>query len=152
MARPTDLTPATQRRIVRALKAGATFKLAAQYGGISYNTFNEWRKRGKAELDRADGARVHTDIRESERPFVEFYEATKKAEADAAIKWLEEIDKAAKAGNWPAAAWKLERRYPEEYGRRIVDANVKGAGEDGAIIIRWANESDPDPNGDGSDS
>jgi hypothetical protein len=30
------------------------------------------------------------------------------------------IDKAAGEGTWQAAAWKLERRYPESYGRTVV--------------------------------
>jgi hypothetical protein len=31
---------------------------------------------------------------------------------------LEIIDKAAADGKWQAAAWKLERRYPTQYGRQ----------------------------------
>ena len=36
------------------------------------------------------------------------------------------IEMAASEGNWQAAAWKLERRYPETFGRRTVtvDANI----------------------------
>ena len=42
----------------------------------------------------------------------------KKAEAKF-IAWNEQqIMSAAKKGNWQAAAWLLERKYPDEFGRR----------------------------------
>jgi hypothetical protein len=134
VARPTKLSPDTQERIEHALQLGATFELAAQYGGIAYNTFNEWRKRGEAELARRDNPRVKPGTKrwEAEQPFVEFYEATKKAEALAAIGWLAKIEKAANDGNWQAAAWKLERRYPERYGRKALDLTSGGE----ALTIR----------------
>jgi hypothetical protein len=125
MGRPTKLTPKTQERICQALRVGATYELAAQYGGISYEAFNLWRRRGEAELERAEKARKNTAIRESEAPYVQFLQATKDAESDAAIKWLAMIDKAA-AETWQAAAWKLERRYPKSYGRTVVDQNNTG--------------------------
>lgn len=121
MARPSKLTADVQDRIVEALKLGATFELAAQYGGVSYHSFNLWRKRGAAELERVANARKNASIRESERPYVEFYEATKKAEGEAAVAWLERIEQAARDGAWQAAAWKLERRYPQQYGRTVTE-------------------------------
>lgn len=116
--RPSKLTPETQTRIVQAIRVGATYELAAQFGGIAYNTFNEWMKKGE---DAKAGR------------YRDFYEAVKEAEGDAAIKWLAVIDKAA-ADSWQAAAWKLERRYPNEYGRRVVDQNVKLDTEDVLIV------------------
>lgn len=135
MARPSKLTPDVQDRIVEALKLGATFELAAQYGGISYHAFNMWRKRGAAELERVANARTRSSIRASERPFVEFFEVTKKAEAEAAVTWLDRIEQAAKGGVWQAAAWKLERRYPQQYGRTVTEH--QGGGPEGAIPIAF---------------
>lgn len=131
MARPTKLTPETVERVLNALQMGATYEMAAQYGGISYNTFNEWRKRGAAELERRENPRVKagTSQWEREQRFVEFYEATQRAEATAAVGWLALIENAATDGSWQAAAWKLERRYPRDYGRRTVDVDVTSGGE-----------------------
>jgi cell wall assembly regulator SMI1 len=42
------------------------------------------------------------------------------AEGQAVIRWLEQIEHAAMQGNWQAAAWKLERRYPDQYGRHVI--------------------------------
>lgn len=104
MARPTKFTPDTTQKIIAAIQVGATYELAAQYGGVSYNTFNEWMKKGEAAQSGA---------------FLEFYEAIKAAEGRAAVGWLAKIEAAASDGNWQAAAWKLERRYPEKYGRQV---------------------------------
>ena len=95
MARPSKYTPETVARIVEALEQGATYEAAAAHAGISYETFNAWRK-----------------------GFPEFPEAVKKAEAKAELHWLEQIETAAAEGAWQAAAWRLERRYPARWGRR----------------------------------
>ena len=86
--------PALRTRILDALRVGATYVHACAYGGIAYNTFNEWMKRGEAARSGA---------------FRDFYEDVKKAEGDAVAKWLGVIDKAALDGQWQAAAWKLRR-------------------------------------------
>lgn len=109
MARKSKLTPETQKRITDAIRVGATYELAAQYGGVAYNTFNEWMKAGEA----ADTGNKR-----------EFYDAVKSAEGEAAIKWLAVIDRAA-AEQWQAAAWKLERRYPRDYGRQVHEITGK---------------------------
>lgn len=143
MARPTKLTPETQAEICRALEMGATFELAAQFGGVSYASFNEWRKRGEAELARREGnVKPGTRKWETEQPFVQFFEATKKAEARAAIGWLAKIEKAANDGSWQAAAWKLERRYPERYGRKRVDTDITSGGEKLTFEIQYADDTD----------
>ena len=106
MGRPTKLNTATQKRIVQAIKMGTTYELAAQYAGISYATFNNWMNQGESALS---------------GEFFEFFNAVKEAEGKAAVGWLAKIEKAATAGNWQAAAWKLERRYPATYGRTVQD-------------------------------
>lgn len=128
--RPTKLTPETRDRIAQAIQYGATYWMAAQYGGIAYNTFNDWMKRGAAEIERRQSPRVKegTPQWEAEQPFLEFHEAIKKAEGAGAVGWLLKIEQAATAGNWQAAAWKLERRYPQDYGRRVTEVQGKDGG------------------------
>lgn len=124
MARPTKLTPQVQQRIVQAIALGSTYELAAGYGGIAYNTFNEWMKAGAA----AKSGR-----------FLEFYEAVKEAEGAAAVGWLAKIEKAANDGAWQAAAWKLERRYPQSYGRQVHEVQGKDGGSLN-IVLKWGDE------------
>lgn len=106
MARPSKLTDETQTKITQAIQLGATYEHAAQYAGIAYSTFNDWMKKGEAAKS---------------GKFVQFLEAVKEAEGKATVGWLAKIEKAANEGAWQAAAWKLERRYPEIYGRQRVE-------------------------------
>lgn len=103
MARPTKYTPEVAERIYQAIELGATYELAAQYGGITYDTFNAWRK-SKPEFSKGINA----------------------AEGKGATKWLAKIEQAASEGAWQAAAWKLERRYPKDYGRTVVENQITG--------------------------
>lgn len=105
MARKSKFTPDTQARIVQAIELGATYELAASYGGIHYDTFRTWM---------------------NEKPA--FSEAVKAAEGKAVVKWLAKIEQAASDGNWQAAAWKLERRYPGDYGRTRTEHTGKDGG------------------------
>jgi len=117
MARPTKLTPDVQERICQAIQLGATYELAAQYGGVHYQTFLDWMEKGRADV--------------AKQPYLAFYEAIKLCEGKAVAGWLAKIEKAASEGSWQAAAWKLERRYPKEYGRTVQEH--QGQGKDGAV-------------------
>ncbi|HEV8639460.1 MAG TPA: hypothetical protein VG370_35065 [Chloroflexota bacterium] len=114
MGRPTKLTAERQARACQAVQLGATYEMAAQYAGIGYSTWATWLQRAAA----------------GRHPYVEFLEALKEAEARAVLGWLAKIEKAASDGEWTAAAWKLERRYPHAYGRRVQELT----GRDGAPL------------------
>ena len=96
---PTKFTEETKNKLLVALRKGAPYTHACSYAKISFEIFSQWRSRAK------DG----------ESPFVEFFEDIKEAEAQTSLIWLDKIDKAMQDGAWQAAAWKLERRYPETY-------------------------------------
>ena len=100
----TKLTPEVQDRIVVALRAGNYQETAALYAGISAKTFYEWLNRGESDDPK-------------EAAFRNFREAVEKAKADAEVRDVALIDKAAHDGSWQAAAWKLERKFPQKWGR-----------------------------------
>ena len=102
MAARSKYTPKAVEDICTAIRLGATYKLAAAYAGVEFETFRQWRLTKPA-----------------------FSAALKDAEGQAAVTWLARIEQAAKDGTWQAAAWKLERRYPEDYGRTIQDVRHK---------------------------
>lgn len=108
MGRKSKYTPDVVKRITDAIKLGATYELAAGYGGISPALFYQWMK------DK-----------------VEFLEAVKDAEGTGAVGWLARIEQSAQAGQWQAAAWKLERRYPQQYGRTVQEH----VGKDGEALV-----------------
>jgi len=105
--RPSKLTPEIRQNLAHAISVGATYELACVYAGIDYSTFRRWMLKGE---EQAKG-----DHRE-------FRDAVKRAEGEAVVRLLSIIELAAK-DQWQAAAWKLERRYPESYGRRTVEVS-----------------------------
>jgi predicted DNA-binding transcriptional regulator AlpA len=106
--RKTKLTADIQAAIVQALGVGAAHEHVCQFAGIDQATFYRWLQKGEAGLS----------------PYREFCEAVKGAEGRAVVGWLAHIETAARAGNWQAAAWKLERRYGKLYGRQLADADA----------------------------
>lgn len=93
---PIELDTARRSRMLAALEAGASLKMAAAAAGVSEATLGRWRK-ARPELE----------------------EEMQQAEAAGAVRALGVIQQAAASGTWQAAAWLLERRYPGEYGRRV---------------------------------
>lgn len=107
--RPLKLTESVKINLLSALRKGASYELACHYAGIAYSTFRNWMLKG-------DGAQEY----ETGDIFLDFFVEVKKAEADAALKWLEHIDLAVENGHWQAAAWKLERRYSKDYAKNQI--------------------------------
>ena len=111
--RPSKLTPALQQKICEAIRAGNYIETAAAFAGIRKSTLYDWLRRGSRT-----SSGVHHD----------FAEAVEKALADAEARDVALIAKAASDGVWQAAAWRLERKFPDRWGRRDrLDATVKGA-------------------------
>jgi hypothetical protein len=100
--RPLLLTDEVQERIVSALRAGAYIETAAAYSGIARPTLYLWIKKGRADPRGRYGV---------------FVDAVDRAIADSEVRDLALITRAA-TNQWQAAAWKLERRSPDRWGRR----------------------------------
>lgn len=100
--RPTKLNATITAAVVQAISTGNTRDTAAAYAGIRRTTLYEWLARGRAA---------------TEGVYRDFADAVEKAEADAVVISVALIRSAAQK-NWQAAAWWLERRYPDEWGRK----------------------------------
>lgn len=118
--RRSKLTPEKQSELFTLIAGGNTNESAAALAGISSSTFYDWKARG----EKAKSGKYR-----------EFYETIKRAEALAEAKRIEIIRNAMEGKgkfdqpNWTAAAWYLERRWPERWGRRKVEAEVNHSGE-----------------------
>jgi len=159
MARPTKISDQKITDVQQVILRGGYIETAAAYAGINKSTFYDWLKRGQREKDRVAKNPEQRSIRKAERPFVEFSDAVERALAQAEVRDLEVVDKAAQGGRevqriteryervvdaetgeiqeeylvnrtevtetkdpeWRAAAWKLERRNPEKWGRRRLE-------------------------------
>lgn len=88
---------------VKLKKRGLNDKDIAAYIGVSAKTFSLWRNHPTTENQR------------------KLSKALKSAEADAKAAMLTAIQKASmEPKTWQAAAWWLERKYPEEFARPEV--------------------------------
>lgn len=141
--RPTKLTPELAAKVLAFVRAGSFANIAARASGIGESTYYRWLERGDAcatEYDRLTEipvtevrvlgkqrglkcsrwgrARLIDAVLADEYAFWEFRESVKEAEAEAEISRLVTIQDAA-GEHWQAAAWYLERKYPDRYARPI---------------------------------
>lgn len=123
-------------RMVSALGSGSYREQAARYAGIGMTTMYRYLEKGEAD-----------EAEDKQSPEREFRERVLGAEADAEIRAVGLIRQAAQGRpesrrvlddgtvlttpaqppTWQAAAWLLERKHPDRWGRRSrldVDANV----------------------------
>lgn len=101
--RPTALTDQLRRKIIAALKEGVPREMAISSVGISRATFYSW-------LSAARQPDASSDL-------AEFLDEVEKAEDEAVATYVKIIKKAA-PHSWQAAAWMLERRWPDMFGRK----------------------------------
>ena len=126
MARPSKLSPDITKRIGENIALGLTYSLAAEAAGITYQTFNEWHKKGKNSKS---------------GEYFEFYTHIQKCNANAAKKCIEKLNEAVKAGNCTVSIWILERRFSEDFGRRQyrkMDIFSENKNENVEIIVNDA--------------
>lgn len=120
----SKLTPELQKKIGENITLGMPLKFAAEAAGISESTFYEWMNKGEHE---------------KKGQFSEFSEYIKRCQSQAVQLHLKLITKAATEGSWQASAWILERRHPEEFGRK--DKLDMKAEHSGQIVVNLVRKS-----------
>lgn len=127
IGRKTKCTPELTREICQVLRAGNYVKVACEYVGIDESTYYKWINRGREELERveADGRR---SVRDSEQPFVKFFQSATRARASAEVESVARIRDAAK-DDWRADAWFLEHSFPDRWGKRTQHVDITTDGE-----------------------
>ncbi len=102
-ARQGVLDADKKREVVAIVSVGCSRAVAAKYVGCSAETIRRGAKRD-----------------------AEFGEQLRRAETGHELRYLQLIQGAAKdAKYWRAAAWALERKYPERYGQRATGSVTK---------------------------
>ena len=104
MGRNTKLTPAVHAKIVELIEGGNYDTVAFTVAGVGESTFYRWLEQGEA----AQSGKKR-----------EFWEAVREARVTAESNMVA-IIVAAAPKNFQAAAWYLERKYPDRYGRRVA--------------------------------
>ena len=129
MARPTKLTGEVKQKIGDGVSLGLTYALAASAAGVTYQTFNLWMQRGQTDKS---------------GKYFDFYQHIEQCNADAAKVLLERINEAAKSGNTQMCTWILERRFSEDFGRRVFrKTNIVAENMSQTVIVDVAiNDAD----------
>jgi transposase len=110
---PCKLTPEVQTRICNAVSAGNYYEAACAYAGISYDTFQNWMRRGR---EARSGS------------FFDFFVAVSKAQAEAEVRVVAQWQKHVPE-NWQAARDFLARRHPERWAQRDILTVVQKAAD-----------------------
>lgn len=112
--------------IIDSVSKGVTYEIAARAAGIHADTFAEWRRKGRRELQaQNNGAKPDPDLAPYAQLVTDLHDAQGQAEAQI-VKWVH----AAARDDWRAGIALLERRHPERWGKRDhVDVNVSAAAQ-----------------------
>ena len=105
-------------KVINALRSGSYRIDACHAAGIHYNTLLAWEKKGESQTS---------------GEYVEFLEVLRRAEAEAVVSSVEVITTAAQGGDWRAAAWFLEHKYPNHWARlekRAVESFIPDTNRD----------------------
>lgn len=93
------LTEEILQEAIGLVSNGATNKDVYEYIGVAEGTFYRWLREPRNDLERKLGQEL------------------KRAEQKRKQWCLKRIHAAAENGQWQAAAWYLERKYPNEYAK-----------------------------------
>ena len=137
--RHSKATPAICQAIAQAIERGANIEAAAVAAGVAHSTVCEWLARGEGRHPRPSTPDLEA-----------FAAAVRKAEAAFECALVARINEAATddgGRDWRAAAWLLERRFPDRWGRRTraeVATTVQASGSAAAALAALAQVDGPD--------
>lgn len=116
MGRPNHLDDETTKKVCDAIRGGNYLETAAAYAGVPRSTLHDWLRRG----------------RKGQEPYDAFVAEVEEALGAAETGFVVRVATAARdPRHWTAAAWWLERRFPDRWGRRD---RVEHTGKDGGPI------------------
>lgn len=112
------------KALTDALRGGSDLDTACHFAGLSSNQVLKWLEAGKFEAERIGSGFPANKALAAE---LKLWEDLKKARADAIVRNVSFVQRAAADGSWQAAAWWLERTVPEQYSKRTAkSASVEG--------------------------
>lgn len=138
MKRPTRLTKLLIEQLATYIENGNFAQDACKLADVSEAGYYKWLATGRAILE------GEIEKTRANALTVELVEAIKHADAKFKAYHLSNINRASRT-TWQASAWMLERRFPEEYGRR-AENSVKVETE-GAVTI-YIPDNSRDDSGD----
>lgn len=115
-------TERVMKILVRCLKKGSHKATACGMAGISHNMLWSWEKKGsETEIQKCETQKELDAI----APYVEVRRRVNEAMAHAEQEMVEAIRDAARAGEWRAGGFLLERRFPQRWAK-ATEIRVNG--------------------------
>jgi hypothetical protein len=116
MARPTKLTPVLTDKICELIEIGMPYHLVCDATGIVESTFYDWIEKGTQP--------------KAKKEFSEFSKRVNQSKAKVVEQYLKRLEGYSKDGSVYATTWFLERRCPDDFGKREkVDLDNKHSGK-----------------------
>lgn len=115
------LTLRIKNKIGRSIEKGMSIKNAVKIAGIHESTYYDWMHKGEAATS---------------GQYSEFYKYIEMCKAKSEEKLITVITDAADKGDWKPAAWILERRFPDQWGkidRLDISGKLKTEDETGPL-------------------
>lgn len=135
--RPSKLTDDRYKIIIDNLTLGMPATKVVNLAGVAYSTFRLWVHTGEEIAEKLQqNPALESELNENEQLLLDFSQAVKEAEARGMRNNLALIQKAARGDpendikpQWQAAAWLLERQYPEYFAKKTgVEADIQHSG------------------------
>jgi hypothetical protein len=137
--KPILLDDNTRKRLLDALRGGNYQDTAVAYAGVGRSAYYTWLARGRKVRDGIEDDGLAPAEDSEDQMYLDFLGDVEKARADAKVRALALVQKAAfDDGAWQAAAWFLERTAPQEFGRQT---RLEHTGKDGGPVELQANVS-----------
>ncbi len=137
VGRPSVFTPERRDLILAALRAGNYVQTAITAAGVPRGTYYGWIRQGRLAAAKQDAGE---QLSESEQEYLDFFEAIPQAEAEAEVRLVTMISKAA-ANDWRAAEKLLSRRWA---GRWKEVTATEHTGADGMPLAVESGRIDDD--------
>ena len=129
--RPTKLTKPVADRIAEGVALGLSYRDAAAAGGVHEDTLDNWRKRGAIENNTIYSRFLGRISMAAEETAIAYLEAVRQSILESPVKvrehiktddkgnvLMKEIHRETLPPDIRGALWWLERRFPEQFGRR----------------------------------
>lgn len=142
--RKAEINKHKRERLLQALRAGNTREASCAHAGLASRTVRRWLERGGAHARAMEQDAALAPTEQSK-----LWEDVQLAESAAEVMMVALIQRHA-ATTWQAAAWWLERRRPQDYGRveRRPDLRTETTA---TVTIGGASDGDSAPDEDGEE-
>jgi len=132
VGRKSKLNDEITDKVCKAVAAGNFLQTAAEYAGVSVSTIHAWMARGEEAQDRKEAGKR---VPKSERKFLNFYLQVRKSRTEVEARNVVTVSRQA-TSDWRAAAWFLERSFPQHWGKK---SSMEVSGADGGPIqtVSW---------------